>query len=108
MKRIHTAVAAVVLAAAVIAPGASAATIHEHINYGGAALGGENKSTLGAMNDEASSLRVYGRTVTFAQDAYYRGNRLVAWKDQPDLRQAKVPFSVFATWTDEISSWYAS
>ncbi|MFB1428722.1 hypothetical protein ACIPJU_02405 [Micrococcus endophyticus] len=45
MKRIHTAVAAVVVAAAVIAPGASAATIHEHINDGGAALG----------NDEISS-----------------------------------------------------
>ena len=45
MKRIHSALAAVVVAAAVIAPGASAATIYEHINYGGAARG----------NDEISS-----------------------------------------------------
>lgn len=45
MKRIHSALAAVVVAAAVIAPGASAATIYEHINDGGAALGHDEISS---------------------------------------------------------------
>ncbi|MGC5047896.1 hypothetical protein [Micrococcus porci] len=104
----YSALAAVALTAAILAPGASSATIYEHINYGGAALGGESLKTLGTMNDDASSLRTYGRTVTFTQDAYYGGSRLVAWADQSDLRKSRLPFSVFATWNDEISAWYAS
>lgn len=66
MKRIHTAVAAVVVAAAVIAPGASAATIHEHINDG-APLWVTTRSAAGTPADhDGEGAATFGRPLAMS------------------------------------------
>lgn len=105
MKRIHSALAAVVVAAAVTAPGASAATIYEHINDGGATQGAYNMTSLGLMNDKVSSLRTYGRTVVFCEHANYTGSMMLRWADTSDLRSYKMPLAPTLSWNYPISSW---
>ncbi|OFR88623.1 hypothetical protein HMPREF2863_11095 [Micrococcus sp. HMSC067E09] len=106
MKRVSSAVAAIALTAAVISPQASAASIYEHIGYRGAAQGGENVPRLYAMNDKTSSVRTYGKTVYFFEDAHYGGMGLGLWVNVSDLRSYKVPLAPLSSWNDRISSWY--
>lgn len=42
-------------------------------------------TSLGLMNDKASSLRTYGRTVVFYEHANYTGSMMVRWADASDL-----------------------
>ncbi|MDX2340075.1 hypothetical protein NJC10_00055 [Micrococcus sp. M4NT] len=95
----------VALAASLAAP-AGAAVAFEHSGYGGATHGVDNVGKLGAMNDRASSLKTYGRTVNFFEHAYGSGMGLSTSVDHSNLRDYRFPMAPTLTWNDKISSWY--
>lgn len=108
MRRFTAFTSALLMAAGILAaaPVAMAASIYEHRDYSGAAQGGENVNKLGTMNDKTSSIRVYGKTVTFYEHAYLSGNALRLWSDASNLREYQYPFAPTLSWNDRISSWY--
>ena len=107
MKRITQAACGLAAVSIAItgATGASAVSAYPHMNYAGSSLGGTDRSNVGTMNDQISSIRTYGSYVKFWEDNGYSGRYFVTGVDWNDLRDTAVNLHWGETWNDRISSW---
>ena len=102
-----TGLAGLTLAATMAAP-AHAVSAYTHMNYSGGALGGTDRSNVGTMNDQISSVRTYGLSVRFWEDNGYSGRSFTTRSDWNDLRDLASGLHWGETWNDRISSWDTS
>ena len=107
LKLASTALAGLALAGALAAP-AQAVSAYPHMNYSGNPLGGTDRSNVGTMNDQISSIRTYGSYVKFWEDNGYSGRNFITRMDWNDLRDTATNLHWGETWNDRISSWDTS
>ncbi len=106
MNKISKTLAGVVAAAALsltLAPGANATVLFSGLNYSGFTYGADNANILGAMDDQATSLKNYGYNVRFFQHDDYLGLHFTSSSDYNDLRA--VSMYPGWNWDDDISSY---
>jgi hypothetical protein len=106
VNKITKTLAGVVAAAALsltLAPGANATVLFSGLNYSGFTYGADNANILGAMDDQATSLKNYGYNVRFFQYDDYLGLHFTSSSDYNDLRA--VSMYPGWNWDDDISSY---
>lgn len=106
VNKITKTLAGVVAAAALsltLAPGANATVLFSDLNYGGFTAGADNANILGAMDDQATSLKNYGHNVRFFQYDDFLGMHFTSNSDFNDLRS--VSMYPGWDWNDDISSY---
>lgn len=86
------------------AQAASAATLFDHNNYGGDHYGPFTwATTVGGLNDRASSVKNGGYT-TYFEDTYYGGRNVALTGDYNSLGAVSINLHWGETWSDRISS----